>query len=82
MRDPAVHAEVLHELLTWVADHGYAVKGLTASPLRGPAGNLEFLAHLVTQDVAVPSAGAQSTLSEAARCAIVEHALRESASVA
>jgi 23S rRNA (cytidine1920-2'-O)/16S rRNA (cytidine1409-2'-O)-methyltransferase len=50
VRDPAVHAAVLRDLLAWAAAHGFAVRGLTASPLRGPAGNVEFLAHLVRRE--------------------------------
>jgi 23S rRNA (cytidine1920-2'-O)/16S rRNA (cytidine1409-2'-O)-methyltransferase len=46
VRDPTVHASVLEELLGWSAEHGFGVLGLTASPIRGPAGNVEFLAHL------------------------------------
>lgn len=45
VRDPTVHRDVLHDLLTWAATNGLQVKGLIPSPLRGPAGNVEFLAH-------------------------------------
>ena len=54
VRDPAVHAAVLRDLLTWATAHGFAVRGLTASPIRGPAGNVEFLAHLAATDAAEP----------------------------
>jgi 23S rRNA (cytidine1920-2'-O)/16S rRNA (cytidine1409-2'-O)-methyltransferase len=46
VRDPAVHRQVLLELLNWAAAQGWGVQGLMPSPLRGPAGNVEFLAHL------------------------------------
>src|SRR6185503_19511487 len=52
VRDPATHAAVLREVLGWAADHGYAVRGATASPIKGPAGNVEFLAHLVRREEA------------------------------
>ena len=52
VRDPTVHATVLRELSGWATTHGFDVRGLTASPLRGPAGNGEFLAHLVRRDAA------------------------------
>jgi 23S rRNA (cytidine1920-2'-O)/16S rRNA (cytidine1409-2'-O)-methyltransferase len=48
VRDPRVHEAVLASLLDWTAAHGFAVQDLTASPLRGPAGNVEFLGHLRT----------------------------------
>lgn len=46
VRDPEVHRRVLREVLTGAGEHGFGVLGATASPLRGPAGNVEFLAHL------------------------------------
>jgi 23S rRNA (cytidine1920-2'-O)/16S rRNA (cytidine1409-2'-O)-methyltransferase len=46
VRDPAVHRAVLRKILGWARDHGLAVRGLMRSPLLGPAGNVEFFAHL------------------------------------
>ncbi len=46
VRDPTVHRQVLFDVLTWAEAQGWGVTGLIASPLRGPAGNVEFLAHL------------------------------------
>lgn len=46
VRDPEVHRAVLRRLFDTAVGHGLGVVGLTASPLRGPAGNIEFLAHV------------------------------------
>lgn len=46
VRDPAVHREVLFDVLTFAQDLGFAVAGLVQSPLHGPKGNIEFLAWL------------------------------------
>lgn len=46
VRDPAIHAQVLDEVLAAAEADGYGVRGLIASPLKGPAGNVEFLAWL------------------------------------
>ncbi len=46
VRDPAQHRTVLREVLRWAREHGFAVRGLIRSPIQGPAGNVEFLAHL------------------------------------
>jgi 23S rRNA (cytidine1920-2'-O)/16S rRNA (cytidine1409-2'-O)-methyltransferase len=46
VKDPKVHRTVLDKILAWALSHGLAVRGLMASPLQGPAGNMEFLAHL------------------------------------
>ncbi len=42
VRDPLTHAAVLGRLARWTAKQGLRVRGLTTSPLRGPAGNKEF----------------------------------------
>jgi 23S rRNA (cytidine1920-2'-O)/16S rRNA (cytidine1409-2'-O)-methyltransferase len=47
VRDPAVHRAVLQDLLAWAPTHDLQTQGLIASPLRGPAGNIEFLVHWV-----------------------------------
>ena len=46
VRDPAVHLLVLEQFLGHAADAGFAVKGLTFSPIRGPEGNIEYLGWL------------------------------------
>lgn len=46
VRDPAVHTQVLDEVLAAAEGEGYGVRRLIASPLKGPAGNVEFLAWL------------------------------------
>lgn len=47
VRDPEVHARVLHEVVSSAASVGLGLAGLTASPLKGPAGNVEFLGYFV-----------------------------------
>jgi 23S rRNA (cytidine1920-2'-O)/16S rRNA (cytidine1409-2'-O)-methyltransferase len=47
VRDPAVHAAVLREVLRFVGEETeLEAAGLSWSPLRGPEGNVEFLCHL------------------------------------
>jgi 23S rRNA (cytidine1920-2'-O)/16S rRNA (cytidine1409-2'-O)-methyltransferase len=46
IRDPAIHRQVLQEILQFALDQGFVLYGLAASPLHGPKGNLEFLAWL------------------------------------
>lgn len=45
VRDPQVHRAVLEDLITWAASQNMGLMGLLRSPLAGPAGNIEFLAH-------------------------------------
>ena len=47
VRDAAVHERVLRQALEAARTEGFGALGLIASPLLGPAGNREFLAHLV-----------------------------------
>ena len=46
VRDPAVHVEVLEDFLALARGLGFTVRALTYSPVKGPEGNIEFLAHL------------------------------------
>jgi 23S rRNA (cytidine1920-2'-O)/16S rRNA (cytidine1409-2'-O)-methyltransferase len=46
IRDPAIHRQVLLDVLSFAHELGYAVRGLIRSPLTGPKGNQEFLAWL------------------------------------
>ena len=46
VRDSAVHERVLREFLDFAPGAGYTVMGLDFSPVRGPEGNIEYLAYL------------------------------------
>jgi 23S rRNA (cytidine1920-2'-O)/16S rRNA (cytidine1409-2'-O)-methyltransferase len=50
VRDPEVHREVLIDVLRFAASIGLETRGLTRSPLLGPAGNVEFLARLARDE--------------------------------
>ena len=43
VKDPAVHRQVLAELLAWGMEHGLNPQGLTRSAIQGADGNVEFL---------------------------------------
>ena len=51
VRDPETHKEVLDNFLAFADEIGFSVLGLTFSPVKGPEGNIEFLAHLTCADV-------------------------------
>ena len=44
VRDPETHRRVLERILEAASELGLNLRGLMPSPLRGPAGNIEFLA--------------------------------------
>ncbi len=58
IRDPAVHEQVLREILSFAENEGYNVRGWIQSPLLGPKGTKEFLAWL-----AYPAEPTKSTTS-------------------
>ena len=51
VRDPAVHARVCNEVGAWIEREGWAIVGLTDSPITGPMGNVEFLIAAIRGDV-------------------------------
>ncbi|MCC7104763.1 MAG: TlyA family RNA methyltransferase [Chloroflexi bacterium] len=63
VRDPRVHRDVLLSLAAWSAEQGLHWRGLTASPITGAAGNVEFLLWVSGAPGAAPDA---STLVESA----------------
>ena len=46
IRDPAIHKEVLDQFVELANALDFRIQGLTYSPVKGPEGNIEFLAHL------------------------------------
>ncbi|EIV96448.1 TlyA family RNA methyltransferase [Frankia sp. QA3] len=46
VRDPALHAEAVRDVAAAAGGLGLGVRGVTASPLPGPAGNVEYLLWL------------------------------------
>lgn len=54
VRDPAVHAGVLREFLRYAPECGFGVRGLDFSPIRGPEGNIEYLAWLKKGAESIP----------------------------
>ena len=46
VRDPAVHLEVIEKVMDFAGEAGFAILGLTWSPVKGPEGNIEYLLWL------------------------------------
>ena len=46
VREPETHKEVLDNFVQLADELGFAILGLTFSPVKGPEGNIEFLGHL------------------------------------
>lgn len=56
VRDRAVHEEVVETICRFAVENGYSVLGLTFSPVKGPEGNIEYLAYLEKSDAPVYTA--------------------------
>lgn len=54
VREPAVHKEVLVSVLSFMKETGFDILDLDFSPIRGPEGNIEYLAYIRKS---VPSQG-------------------------
>lgn len=46
VREPEIHEEVIRKIIVYTKQIGFAVKGLTFSPIKGPEGNIEYLVYL------------------------------------
>ena len=51
VREPETHREVLDNFVQLANSLDFRILGLTFSPVKGPEGNIEFLAHLTRNDV-------------------------------
>lgn len=50
VRDPETHKEVLDNFVSLTQELEFTILGLTFSPVKGPEGNIEFLAHLTLEE--------------------------------
>jgi len=68
VRDPAVHRDVLLRVVGFAAAEGYALEGLTYSPITGGEGNIEFLAlWRLAEGPLEPPAGADKLVQDVVR---------------
>ena len=71
VRDPAVHEAVITGVCEFAQEIGFGIRNLTFSPVKGPEGNIEFLAHLrrgadsIPQDIPALVQKAHETLGGA-----------------
>ena len=50
VRAPEVHREVINKVVSFSRELGFAIKGLTFSPVKGPEGNIEYLVWLAKSE--------------------------------
>ena len=52
VKDKKIHAAVIERVLSFAMSLGFGVRGLDFSPIKGPEGNIEYLAYLSKDNVA------------------------------
>ncbi len=62
VREETIHQRVLQEIRDFCPGFGWHVRGLTWSPIKGPKGNIEFLADIRPGEGAAPDDGAIAAL--------------------
>ena len=65
VRDPAVHAAILHEVRDALEALGVHAVEACVSPLRGPAGNVEFFYRIARDGAAIGDARIDALVAEA-----------------
>ena len=68
VRDPAVHADVLQSFLALADSLHFTVRNLTFSPVKGPEGNIEYIAELL------PDASGAAAVTQERIAQVVEQA--------
>ncbi|MCQ2554478.1 MAG: TlyA family RNA methyltransferase [Clostridia bacterium] len=64
VRDIAVHREVLNNAVSFAHDNGFAVSGLTFSPVKGAKGNIEYLMYLSKKGAEIEDSVLDSVIDE------------------
>ena len=65
VRDPAVHAAILREVRDGIEASGVRAVDACVSPLRGPAGNVEFFYRIAREGAAIDDARIDALVAEA-----------------
>ncbi len=50
VRDISVHKEVVENVTSFMIDNGFSILGIEFSPIKGPEGNIEYLAYIEKSD--------------------------------
>ena len=53
VREPEIHREVCEKIYDFCTEHGFCVKSMTFSPIKGPEGNIEYLFYLQKSKTAI-----------------------------
>ena len=62
VRDPEVHKEVIENVISFAEEYGFFLKGLDFSPIKGPEGNIEYLAYLCRSETGIDAVALAKTV--------------------
>lgn len=67
VRDPETHKEVLSKVIGSAKSNGFEFRGVTFSPIKGPAGNIEYLLFIAKDGETIPdlTGAIESVVAEA-----------------
>lgn len=51
VRDKNVHIEVIENIVSFAVSNGFRILNLDFSPIKGPEGNIEYLLHIMKEDI-------------------------------
>lgn len=68
VRDPAAHAEVVSQIVSFSLEEGLFLKGLDYSPIKGPEGNIEYLAYFSKTDGSKDFSEIQKEIDKVVEC--------------
>lgn len=53
IKDEKIHIKILSSLIEFFKENGFTLINLTFSPIKGPKGNIEYLAHLKSSGISI-----------------------------
>ena len=62
VREPEIHEEVIEKVLLFAQSIGFTIEGLDFSPIKGPEGNIEYLAYFKKAET--PASDTEKPLTE------------------
>lgn len=69
VREPEIHEEVIRKIIGYAQEIGFAVQGLTFSPIKGPEGNIEYLVYLEKTEQSSPGESMEQLISDTVKAA-------------
>lgn len=69
VREPEIHEEVIRKIIGYAQEIGFAVQGLTFSPIKGPEGNIEYLVYLEKTEQSSSGESMEQLISDTVKAA-------------